>query len=398
MKSTTSPWITAIALASILAGMVVWNYSSKRAEATFLSNMTSEATILLELTNSYVSTYGRLRAESVTSDLPVPASYRAEALAHFDKGHHSADQVKTSMVGLPGREIATAATDQQMKRQLLQMETSQALAASTEVVLQEGLRIHRTLFPSIASNSGCVDCHNQLQASAGAVPWSKGDLMGAYVVDRFVDKQLAAISQLSVILGVLSALFTAAALLVVLYAKNQSRMAQRMSELASSDPLTGCINRRAMYESVRSMGDNVSGALLMLDLDKFKQINDTHGHATGDLILVDFATRIRRALRANDWVARIGGEEFVIWLPETSLDDAQTIGERIRLQTEAASIKASDMTINYTVSIGLQKITNNHPSQFEHWLSAADSLLYRAKLEGRNRLVIGHAVPASFAA
>ena len=218
--------------------------------------------------------------------------------------------------------------------------------------------------------------------------------MGAYVVDRFVDKPLAQLTGMSLLFAIVSALLAASIALVVLYARYQRVLARRLALLASTDPLTGCINRREMYDRIHHQSAPVSGALLATDLDNFKQINDTYGHAAGDIVLSDFANRVRSTIREQDWVARIGGEEFVIWLPNVSLEAAAKIGERIRSQTELAIIQSDQTEIRYTVSIGLQAVKIDHPTQFERWLNAADSLLYRAKLEGRNRVVKAAAIPA----
>ncbi len=218
--------------------------------------------------------------------------------------------------------------------------------------------------------------------------------MGAYVVDRYVDNLLLQISRVSLLFAIVSALLASSVALIILYARSQHILARRLALLASTDPLTGCINRREMYDRIHKQNAPVSGALLATDLDNFKTINDTYGHAAGDLVLADFAGRVRNCIREQDWVARIGGEEFVIWLPGVSPEDAASIGERIRAETEQAAIQSETTDIRYTVSIGLQVVQINHPTQFERWLNAADNLLYRAKLEGRNRVVAATAIPA----
>ena len=151
--------------------------------------------------------------------------------------------------------------------------------------------------------------------------------------------------------------------------------------------MTGCINRREMYARINRMTARANGALLMLDLDRFKNINDYYGHAAGDEVIVDFSRRIKNALRNDDWAARIGGEEFVVWLPNVKPASALQITERLRKDIEVTPLELDDVTINYTVSIGLHIVENDPPSLFDSWIKAADELLYRAKSEGRNRVV-----------
>jgi diguanylate cyclase (GGDEF)-like protein len=298
------------------------------------------------------------------------------------------------MVGLPGREVVTPPTDDRMVSQLRQMMDAPGYNSASVLMTKDGHQVYRTLFPSIASSHSCANCHNTLQGNSADTRWNKGDLMGAYVVDRYVDNLLLQISRVSLLFAIVSALLASSVALIILYARSQHILARRLALLASTDPLTGCINRREMYDRIHKQNAPVSGALLATDLDNFKTINDTYGHAAGDLVLADFAGRVRNCIREQDWVARIGGEEFVIWLPGVSPEDAASIGERIRAETEQAAIQSETTDIRYTVSIGLQVVQINHPTQFERWLNAADNLLYRAKLEGRNRVVAATAIPA----
>ncbi|MEM7255864.1 MAG: GGDEF domain-containing protein [Pseudomonadota bacterium] len=380
-------WTIVLLTASIGAGIITYHISNHYGMSRAYRNSTAQATILLELTNSYVSSYSAIRQTSNENDLPVPATFRADSLAHFEKHSTSQTLVKTSMVGLPGREITTAASDDNMREQLLDMERSPNPEVVTSTIVLQSNTIHRTLFPSFASSQGCVNCHNKIQRDLLDKPWQKGDLLGAYLVDRYIDPQLAQIRQISLLLSILAAFLVLTILLSVKYFIVQRQLARQLRHLATTDALTGCINRREMYTRIQYAADNTSGSLLMIDLDNFKDINDKYGHATGDLVLRDFSRRIHDSLRAEDWVARVGGEEFVVWLPDISLTDAQSVAERLRIQTEAASISAGDATVAYTASIGLQYVQNRHPSHFERWLNAADALLYRAKSEGRNRVI-----------
>lgn len=368
-------------------GFLVWHIARAQAQNAYLANARAEASILLELTNSYVSTYGRLRQAAQANTLPVPASFRADSLLHFEDRNQSTEHVRTSMVGLPGKEIATPPSDALMTVQLREMMGAPGYSSKSVMISKNGHQIYRTLFPSIASSQSCADCHNQLQGKSSAPLWKKGDLMGAYVVDRNVDRLLLQISSVSMLFALISALLASSIAMLILYARDQKVLAGRLALLASTDPLTGCINRREMHDRIQRQSTPLNGALLLVDVDNFKTINDTYGHAAGDLVLSDFANRVRSCMREADWVARVGGEEFVIWLQDCALADAYMISERIRSQAEMATVQSAGTAIRYTVSIGLQPAQINHPAQFERWLNAADSLMYRAKLEGRNRVV-----------
>lgn len=159
---------------------------------------------------------------------------------------------------------------------------------------------------------------------------------------------------------------------------------------ASTDPLTGLPNRRA-FEAAFAALDRAAaagplGCVAMFDLDHFKSINDTHGHAAGDDVLKAFAAILARSVRGHDLVARLGGEEFVAVLVGASADQAQAVCERIRRALASAMLSAPDgAPLHSTVSVGLSEI---HPAaSLETTLMAADHALYEAKHQGRNRLV-----------
>ncbi|PKO56410.1 MAG: hypothetical protein CVU28_03050 [Betaproteobacteria bacterium HGW-Betaproteobacteria-21] len=166
---------------------------------------------------------------------------------------------------------------------------------------------------------------------------------------------------------------------------------QALSLLASTDPLTGTLNRRTFLdkvelELVRIQRYSRPGALVMLDLDHFKQVNDEHGHATGDGVLKHFVDVVSDTLRDTDTLGRLGGEEFGILLPETSSLHAVELCERIRLRIQDTSITKEDGSrIRVTVSIG---VTSLHAAggNAEQALARADDQLYRAKNQGRNRV------------
>jgi diguanylate cyclase (GGDEF)-like protein len=124
----------------------------------------------------------------------------------------------------------------------------------------------------------------------------------------------------------------------------------------------------------------------MLDIDFFKRVNDTHGHGGGDRALVAFAEACLTTLRKTDLMGRIGGEEFAILLPETSLEAGREIGERLRRSVEACTILSEGARFGITVSLGLAEL-NPGDESFDALLKRADGALYEAKHQGRNRLV-----------
>jgi len=167
-------------------------------------------------------------------------------------------------------------------------------------------------------------------------------------------------------------------------------------ELATRDELTGLINRRAMLDLMelehrRSLRTGRPLLLAQLDIDHFKPINDQHGHATGDRALQAFAGTVRANVRDTDVLARWGGEEFVLMLCETQLDDARELLERVRQAVEALEIPHATGTLRLTVSAGLA--LHLPGDTVVHTLERADQALYTAKALGRNRWVVAPSGP-----
>jgi len=172
---------------------------------------------------------------------------------------------------------------------------------------------------------------------------------------------------------------------------------QNSLEMAITDPLTGLHNRRYLESHVGTLAEQAAArgkplALMILDIDYFKSINDTYGHDAGDDVLREFATRIRKSIRGIDLAARYGGEEFVIVMPETDLHVAGIIAERLRraIANEPFSIEKGVKRIEVTISVGISMLeTKNEP--VADVLKRADQALYRAKHDGRNRVVVADA-------
>lgn len=167
----------------------------------------------------------------------------------------------------------------------------------------------------------------------------------------------------------------------------------RLEVLAHTDPLTQVVNRRALFARIGAELDRVKRyesvmSVLMLDIDHFKDINDTHGHLVGDDVLREVAGLLQTAIRSVDVVARYGGEEFVVVLPETPLAGAVTFAERIRAQIEEHPFCPSVGPLSITVSVGVAAYPGEGVDSIEDLFARADDALYRAKAEGRNAVAV----------
>ena len=167
---------------------------------------------------------------------------------------------------------------------------------------------------------------------------------------------------------------------------------EQIRQLATHDDLTGLLNRRAMLDRMqleqrRSLRSGSPLLIAQLDIDHFKAVNDTHGHAAGDLVLQSFADTVRRNVRDTDVLARWGGEEFVLLLCDTPAADAVALMERLRQAVQAMQVPVAQggQPITVTVSIGLARHAPADP--LAGTLERADRALYAAKAGGRNRVV-----------
>jgi len=163
--------------------------------------------------------------------------------------------------------------------------------------------------------------------------------------------------------------------------------------LTITDPLLGTYNRRYLMEELirevtRSRRDHRQLTALMADLDRFKAVNDQHGHHCGDAVLQGFTQLMRSQLRANDWIARSGGEEFVIVLPETNLADATAIAEKLRASCAASPFSTAAGQLSLTVSFGVAALepAGDTAQATMTLLQRADAALYESKRAGRNRV------------
>ncbi len=162
---------------------------------------------------------------------------------------------------------------------------------------------------------------------------------------------------------------------------------EQSNELASYDPLTNALNRRAFLERILEQKAAMQrharpAAIVLIDLDRFKAINDTYGHAVGDRVLGHCSTALRGQMRPGDVFARWGGEEFIVLLPDTTVADAAAIAERYRITLTESTAEDWPHGLRVSASFGVADLDG--ASSFHEAVSAADLALYQAKAEGRN--------------
>ena len=168
------------------------------------------------------------------------------------------------------------------------------------------------------------------------------------------------------------------------------RLLAQLDAKARRDHLTGLFNQMAfeeitLHEWNRHQRTGTRFAYLALDIDHFKSVNDTYGHHSGDIVLAETAARIAGAVRRIDVAARVGGEEFSVLLPDTGIDDALVVAERIRLAMHSAPIMLGDTPLAITISGGIA-LANDEDKSISDTAARADTALYAAKHEGRNRI------------
>lgn len=181
-------------------------------------------------------------------------------------------------------------------------------------------------------------------------------------------------------------------------------MIQIELQAAMTDSLTGLHNRRYALPEIKAMAEDAASnssqfAVMILDIDLFKEVNDTWGHAVGDRVLIAVAQRLREALRPSDLLARIGGEEFLVAMPNATLDKAQAMAERLRQTVERARVDCGPTTqtsarggISVTLSVGVAMGDSaaRTDNGIDALFSRADRALYEAKESGRNNVTLAH--------
>lgn len=174
--------------------------------------------------------------------------------------------------------------------------------------------------------------------------------------------------------------------------KERQRMEAELKIFANTDPLTQLCNRRKFLEYLedeisRFMRYNHPASLLIFDIDHFKNVNDTYGHQTGDLVLKEVANTCKGMLRDTDLIGRYGGEEFIVFLLETDEQHAIQVAEKLRRAVEELPIDRGGECISVTISIGIALVENGNNLSKDILIHRADKALYEAKNSGRNRIV-----------
>lgn len=218
------------------------------------------------------------------------------------------------------------------------------------------------------------------QFSAGIVALQQGSELNEYYLNLYL--------QLNYLL--MPAAFTGLGLFTLLILVDD--LGSRMKMLASTDQLTGVYNRRGFYERAQLLLEHNDSkdkriCVVAADLDHFKSVNDNFGHQMGDIALKRFTSLLPKFLRGYDLIGRLGGEEFVILLPDVSVEQAKIIIERLRQSVEEQEIAIGNMKCSFTASFGISELRNEN-KMIDKAMRRADKALYEAKETGRNKVVV----------
>jgi diguanylate cyclase (GGDEF)-like protein len=208
------------------------------------------------------------------------------------------------------------------------------------------------------------------------------------IVEQVEDDELGEIRSIMFTNLAMGLLATCLIIVIVVLAVNYFQ--GRLEYLATVDELTGVANRRQFIRELKNEMDRAaryghSVSLLMIDVDRFKAINDNYGHSAGDKVLVTLAETMQSSLRVSDMLGRLGGEEFGAILPETDLDEAVIVADRVRAEVETRTLDTERGPFRVTVSLGAAAASAGS-SEIEDLLQRADLAMYQAKERGRNQV------------
>lgn len=239
-----------------------------------------------------------------------------------------------------------------------------------------------------------------------------GGVIGAYVLAQIWLQPLAPLTLVSsdalkILLNFnIACYLSASAFMAFIYARAVGETEKQLHALATTDALTGLINRRRMleiseYELARARRHGRPVCAILLDIDYFKSVNDRFGHAVGDRVLTAIAQLLRTTVRTQDHVARWGGEEFLILMPEVELGSAHATAERVRLAIATSAIDAlsrssgtaTSQPLRVTATLGISEWSQDE--DFDHAIARADIAMYRGKVAGRNRTEVGQLYAAA---
>jgi diguanylate cyclase (GGDEF)-like protein len=388
----------AVAWTLTLAALVYWEFRSHHAALEDLMYLKAE--ILHDNTwalQHWVGGHGGVYVE-------VPADYRSSPLLAMQPEHRLVTPGGRHLALMNTTVLMEGITEQSAAQRNARVRlTSQeplnpdhqpaeweqkgleALAAGqlswTELIDESEQQAYRFMRPMHLQES-CQDCHRYDAAA--------GDMVGAISVDLDVSEDFAVHGKAERVMFLsYGAVWLVGLVGLTLTGRRWKGLLHALRQAATRDPLTGLWNRRELmhkldHEMARCARYGHPLAVIMLDIDHFKRVNDTHGHQAGDQVLKELAVLIQAAVRDSDLVARYGGEEILVLCPETDGGVAGQLAERIRRQVEGATILTLSARIQVTVSLGVAAYPGL-PTGTD-LVQAADAAMYRAKQSGRNRV------------
>jgi diguanylate cyclase (GGDEF)-like protein len=292
------------------------------------------------------------------------------------------------IISLKPINVATNTPDDFEREALLSLERGEREVAQVQKTPKGP--VYRYVGPLYYEDS-CNSCHSHQG-------YQRGDIRGGISISIPMLKVSQEIAQnrLYTIVAGLLVFVVLFALLTVLSRRFISELGSSQDELlrlASIDSLTGLLNRKAVLERAdseisRSERTGAPLSCLLMDLDGFKEVNDTHGHQTGDTALRRLAQVLGEQVRRHDVVSRYGGEEFLVLLPETSAGAGLVVAEKIRRAVSIEPFPGEGASLSMTISIGLA--VKRRGESLDSFISRADTALYRAKAEGRNRVCVAN--------
>ncbi|GAA4233087.1 GGDEF domain-containing protein [Actinomadura meridiana] len=252
-------------------------------------------------------------------------------------------------------------------------------------------------YPGIPAAVGCAALYTVMNTAIVAVAAHAANPESRWR-DVLWTREILLLDVVELCVGILVAITSALSLTLLILALppvvllQRSLMHQQLQAAARTDAKTGLLNaaawqREADTELSRAQRTHGAVALLLIDIDHFKRVNDTHGHLMGDQVLVGVASTLCHQLRDYDVVGRFGGEEFVVLLPGADTVEACRVAERLRGRVRRLAVPAEEGTVTVTVSVGVA-LFRTHGDDLLELLTAADLALYRAKSSGRNRVCL----------
>jgi diguanylate cyclase (GGDEF)-like protein len=242
----------------------------------------------------------------------------------------------------------------------------------------------------LVTTKPCLRCH----AHQG---YREGDIRGGISVSLPASEMLEQIRLnriyiILIALGIVALIYTIIRYISRVFIGDLNRAEQQLQEMANRDFLTSLLNRREAYrriheEMARAERTGLPLSFILFDIDHFKQLNDSHGHNAGDMVLTQLAVKLMAALRDYDIACRYGGEEFLVVAPETDEQQAFKLAERLRatIATTCFTTEQQERTLTVTISVGVAQLKQDET--IEQVISRADGALYHAKHTGRNRVV-----------